>query len=164
LTGSQEAEVLRERIYSLYLKGFNVREIAKTVAIPKSNVAYHLSIIRKQNVAWFDKNVDPEGRRRAFVKELADQTGEVVRESWMLYGKALTRLKDVLQTGKNPVSAFHVCNVYIRTIVSSLQQYRLCVQVVAPSMDEVWLHEMMEKITKQHEEIRKMMGDSGLLT
>jgi DNA-directed RNA polymerase specialized sigma24 family protein len=51
LTGSQEAEKFRERIYSLYLKEFNIREIAKTVGLPKSNVAYHLSIIRKQNIA-----------------------------------------------------------------------------------------------------------------
>lgn len=147
----------------MYLKRLNVREIAKTMGLPKSNVAYHLSIIRKQNIAWFDKNMDPEGRRRAFVKELVDQTGDVVRESWTLYGKALTRLNDVLKTGKNPVRAFGVCNSYIRTITKSLQQYRLCVQVVAPSMDDVWLHDKMDKVMKQQGEIRKMMKDSGFL-
>jgi recombinational DNA repair ATPase RecF len=163
LTGSQEAEDIRERVYKLYLKRLNVREIAKTMGLPKSNVAYHLSIIRKQNVAWFDKNMDPEGRRRAFVKELVDQTGDVVRESWTLYGKALTRLNDMLKTDKNPVRAFGVCNSYIRTIIKSLQQYRLCVQVVAPSMDDVWLHDKMDEVMKQHGEIRKMMKDSGFL-
>jgi DNA-binding transcriptional ArsR family regulator len=163
LTGSQEAEELRERIYSLYLKDLNIREIAKTVGLPKSNVAYHLSIIRKQNIAWFDKNIDPEGRRRAFTKELADQIGEVIRESWMLYGKALTRLNDALETGKRSASAFRACNSYIRTIVKSLQQYRLSVQVVAPSMYDVWLSEKIDKVMKQQEKIRKMMRDSGLL-
>jgi len=162
LTGSQKADEIRETIYTLYLKGFNVREIAKAVALPKSNVAYHLSIIRKQNTAWFDKNVDPEGRRRALTKELADQIGETILESWILYDMALTCLKDVLKTDKDPAGAFGICNSYIRTILSSLQQYRLCLQVVAPSMDDVSLHDMMDKLGKEQEEIRMKMKVIGL--
>jgi hypothetical protein len=80
-----------------------------------------------------------------------------------LYGKVLTRLNDVLKTDKNPVRTFGVCNSYIRTITKSLQQYRLCVQVVVPSMDDVWLHDKIDKVMKQQGEIRKMMKDSGLL-
>ena len=107
--------------------------------------------------------MDPEGRRRVFVKELVDQTGDVVRESWTLYGKALTRLNDGLRTDKSPVRAFGVCNSYIRMITKSLQQYRLCVQVVAPSMDDFWLHDKIDKVMKRQGEIRKMMKDSGFL-
>jgi hypothetical protein len=155
LTDSHEAEKIRDQIYSLYLKRLTVREIADSVHLSKSQVGRHLATIRWHNAAWFDQHKDPEGRRRALTKEIADQLGETIKETWVLYGKALNQLNATLQTDKSPQGAFATCNAYIRTIISALQQYRLVMQVVAPRMDDVWLKEMMDKVMSEQEIIRK---------
>jgi len=155
LTGSEEAQALREQIYSLFLKRLTTREIAAAIKISKTQVAYHLKIIRQQNIAWFDKQKDPEGRHRALTKEVADQVGETIKETWVLYGKALKKLNAILETDKSPQGAFGTCNAYINTIIRALQQYRLIMQVVAPGMDDVYQAEMLKKVMEEQEKIRK---------
>jgi hypothetical protein len=156
MTTSHEARELRDRIYSLYLKRLTVREIGKSVGRSISSVSRQLAAIRNENIAWFEASKDPEGRQRAFYKELADQLDEIVKEGWVMYGKALKEL----EAGKH--GAFGACNAFLHTILEALRQYRLHLRMVAPNMDDLYVQQQLKVVGEEHLRIEKYMEEQKM--
>jgi hypothetical protein len=135
----QAAQKQRAKIYALYLRGFSESEIAESLTIHQSTVSRSLSIMRKKNVRWFLDNKYPIDRFQNLFKATLDAIWETIRESWILYhntpdGKVEARVNT------------------IGRIQSGIALYCKILGIVAPSLDELYWHDQIQKINKDLDE------------
>jgi len=138
------AEALRDQIYDLHCKCFSERQIARALKIPRSDVHYHMTIIRQQNVKRYTKTMDPEGRNRAFHVEMEDQIRQAMQEAWLMYGRAVKEIDALIVEGKHP--NFSHANALLQTIRGLLSELRDHIGAVAPRPSEVYLQEQIDKV------------------
>jgi hypothetical protein len=142
LTTAKEARDLRERIYQLYLRGLTGREISRLVNIDESQVSRHLTTIRNENVAWFQKFKEPAQRLDAFFKEFADRLTAVYREAWVQYNAAVNP-----QPPAQPTSIQNRIGL-LNTMLAALRDLRVHYRMIAPSIDEVYYRQQLEELKR----------------
>jgi len=147
MTTQKDARALRERIYRLSLKGISNVEIAQVVGVHESQVSRHLQTIRQGNVAWFDRNKDPDGRLRSFFKEYADKLNEIYREAWARYAAAINPQPTERNPNPQPTSIQNQIGL-LNTMLNALRELRVHYRMVAPSIDEVYYRQQLDELRK----------------
>jgi predicted transcriptional regulator len=74
----------RAQAYSMYLRGFNERQIAESLHVKQSTVSRALAAKRKENAEWLVKN-DGENLLRSFFQEERDRYLDLLQEEWNYY-------------------------------------------------------------------------------
>lgn len=124
MTTIEQAEKRREQVYTLYLRGASLRQIAEKLGIPRSVAQYDIVLMRKQNGKWYDQNKDPEARFRGMYKELWDRHIDAYVEAWSVYQRVDEK------------------NVWVRAnlfgqVCQCLDKLRSLFNKITPSLDDV---------------------------
>jgi len=118
------AEKRRENVYTLYLRGASIREIAEVLRIPRSVVHYDIEHMRRRNAEWFEEQKEPETRMQSLFKEMWDRVHDIVVEVWKLYeniDEHDLRLKSEL----------------LSRVQRAVDMQRALMMTVTPTMDDV---------------------------
>ena len=108
----------------------------------ESQVSRHLTTIRNENVAWFQKFKEPAQRLDAFFKEFADRLTAVYREAWVQYNAAVNPTPPAQPTSiQNRIGL-------LNTMLAALRDLRVHYRMIAPSIDEVYYRQQLEELKR----------------
>ena len=132
----------REKVETLYGRGFSERAVAEKLGTSVGTVSKDLKHIREENAKWYDENSDPKGRRRSQVWGIAKMFRDVLQEQWLLLSKT-----DDKQLGlKNGILA---------NISLTVSRYSDRIGIIAPSMDQTWLEDQVRRLNETRIELEQ---------
>jgi len=132
----------RERVETLYGRGFSERAIAESLKVSQGSISKDLKFIREQNAKWYDENSDPKGRRRAMYWGLAKQFRDLLQEQWVLFSQV-------------PETQLGLRNGVLGNISRTLSAYADRVGIVTPTIDQAWLEDQVRELNIAKEELRQ---------
>jgi len=130
----------REKVETLYGRGFSERAIGTSLSISQATVSRDLKRVREENAKWYDENSDPKGRRRAMYWGLAKQFRDLLQEQWVLFSQV-------------PETQLGLRNGVLGNISRTLSAYADRIGIVAPSMDQAWLEDQVRQLNETRDEL-----------
>ncbi len=146
---AQNREAIQERrarVEELYLMSYTQEAIGNALHVSRQTVTEDIRIIRERNAKRYETLVDPKGRMRSLYAEIENKLRKIEREAWSMYYACKS-------------DNYGLKNSILQTLRNTVDSLAKPMEIVAPSLNEKYTQEQMERLRVVQEKLDKEMQE-----